>query len=86
MRSRLAALALLLALPATADSQVRQRAVEETGAGVFIRGGAVVVNADPRCPEGCPEGQACRQACEDRPCAADAPDGAVCSECTWRCE
>lgn len=76
---------LLLAAAAGAEPQVQQRAVEEIPNGIFIRGGSTVINVDPRCPQGCPEGQTCRKRCDDRPCAADAPPGTVCSACTWQC-
>ena len=79
------ALLAALAAPAGAAPQVEQRAFEEIPTGVFIRGGSTVINADPRCPAGCPEHQTCRQLCEDRPCDGNAPPGALCSACRWRC-
>jgi len=78
------ALLLLLAVLAGAEAQVEQRAFEEIGNGIFVRGGGTAINADPRCPAGCPSGQTCEQVCTDVPCADPAP-GRLCSACTWQC-
>lgn len=86
MRYPIIALLLVLAGPAAGQPQVEQRAFEEVPNGVFIRGGGTSINVDPRCPQGCAEGETCRQVCEDQPCADGAAPGSVCSFCNWRCD
>ncbi|MDX2165809.1 MAG: hypothetical protein SF182_02050 [Deltaproteobacteria bacterium] len=87
MRASLCLALWLLAAPALADDpRVQQRAFEAIPNGVFIRGGTTVINLDPRCADGCPKGQQCRQVCANAPCAPDAPPDAQCTACRWRCE
>ncbi|MEO8603411.1 MAG: hypothetical protein ABI629_12615 [bacterium] len=86
MRYLVLALLLVCAAPAAAQPQMQQRAFEAIpDDGVFIRGGSTVINADPRCPQGCRQGQTCQQICGPQPCAPEASPDAVCTTCTWTC-
>ena len=85
-RVSLIALWMLLTVPmAGAEPAVQQPAVERVENGIFIRGGSTVIDVGGPCPGGCPRDQTCRQQCDDQPCTTDAPAGAECSTCTWRC-